>query len=233
MTAHLQKEIETLKRKFLSLSTLVEENVQCAVRAVETRDAKLAGKVIEKDMTVDHNEIELEEDVLKILALHQPVAVDLRFLVALLKINTDLERIGDLAVNIAERACFLAQQPPITAPFDFSGMARKAQLMLTQSLDAFVNLDSKSAREVLTKDDEVDEINRQMYDLVKAEILKHPESINCLIHMLSVSRHLERVADHATNIAEDVVYMIEGAIVRHHAEDYRSQAACAPCVPEL
>jgi phosphate transport system protein len=231
MTAHLQKEIDQLKRKFLALSTLVEESLQRAVKAVETRDGKLAQAVIENDVIIDHQEIEVEEDVLKILALHQPVAVDLRFLVALLKTNSDLERIGDLAVNIAERACFLATQPRIAAPFDFATMARKAQAMLTQALNAFVNLDAASARDVLPKDDEVDEINRQMYDLVKAEILKHPDVINCLIHMLSISRHLERVADHATNIAEDVVYMIEGAIVRHNAETFRAPG-CEPGAPK-
>jgi phosphate transport system protein len=228
MSWHMQHAIDNLKKRILHLSTRVEENVSAAVRSLETRDGKLAVKVIETDPQIDHLEIEVEEECLKILALYQPVAVDLRFLVAVLKINSDLERIGDLAVNIAERAVFLATQPPVDVPFDFSGMARKAQHMLTRALDALVNLDSKLAREILPLDDEVDAINRRMYEQVEDGILKHPASIDCLIHLLSVSRHLERIADHATNIAEDVIYMIEGAIVRHHNEEYHAQPSCPP-----
>lgn len=222
MTLHLQKEVEHLKKKLLVLSTFVEESVQRAVKSLEERDGKLAAKVIENDLMIDHMEIDVEEECLKILALHQPVAVDLRFIVAVLKINNDLERIGDLAVNIAERAEYLATQPKVDIPFDFAGMSRKAQKMLTQSLDSLVNLDSPLAREVLPLDDEVDAINRQMYSQVIDGIRKHPENLNSLIHLLSVSRHLERIADHATNIAEDVIYMIEGEIVRHHAENYKT-----------
>lgn len=222
MTLHLQKEVEHLKKKLLALSTFVEESVQRAVKSLEERDGKLAAKVIENDLMIDHMEIDVEEECLKILALHQPVAVDLRFIVAVLKINNDLERIGDLAVNIAERAEYLATQPKVDIPFDFAGMSRKAQKMLTQSLDSLVNLDSPLAREVLPLDDEVDAINRQMYSQVIDGIRKHPENLNSLIHLLSVSRHLERIADHATNIAEDVIYMIEGEIVRHHAENYKT-----------
>jgi phosphate transport system protein len=223
MAWHLQKEIEHLKKKLLALSTFVEENVQRAVKSLEERDGKLAAKAIENDLLIDHMEIDVEEECLKILALHQPVAVDLRFLVAVLKINNDLERIGDLAVNIAERAEFLSTQPKVDVAFDFIGMSKKAQYMLTQSLDALVNLDSPLARKVLLLDDEVDSINRKMYDQITDGIRRRPESLNSLIHLLSVSRHLERIADHATNIAEDVIYMIEGEIVRHHAEDYRNQ----------
>jgi len=224
MAWHLQKEIDHLKKKLLALSTFVEENVQRAVKSLEERDGKLAAKVIENDLIIDHMEIDVEEECLKILALHQPVAVDLRFLVAVLKINNDLERIGDLAVNIAERVAYLATQPKVDIPFDFVGMSKKAQHMLTQSLNALVNLDSRLAREVLPLDDEVDAINREMYDQVMTGIRQHPKSLGALIHLLSVSRHLERIADHATNIAEDVIYMIEGDIVRHHAESYQREA---------
>jgi len=169
-------------------------------------------------------EIDIEEECLKLLALHQPVAMDLRFIVAVLKINNDLERISDLAVNVAERAAFLAARPKIDAPFDFLLMARKAQTMLRMSLDALVNWESSLASQVCAMDDEVDAINREMYNQVKDEIRKHPENLDALIHLLSVSRHLERIADQATNIAEDVIYMVEGKIVRHRAEDYNSQS---------
>jgi len=156
------------------------------------------------------------------LALYQPVAIDLRFIITALKINNDLERIGDLAVNIAERAEFLAGQKPVDVPFDFDAMADKTQSMLSQSLDALVDMDCNLAYQVCAADDEVDAINRQMYDQVKQSIRNNPEQVDSLIHLLSVSRHLERVADHATNIAEDVIYMVEGKIVRHKAEKYKS-----------
>jgi phosphate transport system protein len=198
------------------------------VKSLETRDSALANKAIDADSLIDHMEIDVEEECLKILALHQPVAVDLRYLVATLKLNSDLERIGDLAVNIAERAAFLATQPKVDFPFDFSDMAKKVQIMVTKSLNALVNIDAPLAREVLTMDDAVDAINREMYERVNRGIQQNPENLNALIHFLSVSRNLERIADHATNIAEDVVYMIEGAIVRHHAEDARNPGACPP-----
>ncbi len=215
MSVLLNKEIEHLKKKTLSLSTYVEENLQRAVKSLETRDIVLANTAIETDVIIDQMEIDVEEECLKILALHQPVAVDLRYLVATLKINNDLERIGDLAVNIAERAAFLATQPKTDFPFDFSNMAKKAQAMVTQSLNALINIDADLAREVLSKDDEVDAIHRAMYEQVSESIKRNPDNLNCFIHLLTVSRNLERIADHATNIAEDVIYMIEGAIIRH------------------
>lgn len=213
-------EIEKLKKKILALSAIVEESVHRAVASIQRRDEKLARKVIESDIEIDHMEVDVEEECLKILALHQPVATDLRFVVAVLKINNDLERIADLSVNIAEQAAYLATQPKVDIPFDFPGMSEKAQRMLRQSLDALVNDDTTLARKVLAADDEVDAINRHMYDQVKDGIRRHPENLDCLIHLLSVSRHLERIADHATNIAEDVIYMAEGEIVRHRAEEY-------------
>ena len=178
----------------------------------------MARQVIENDIEIDQTEIDVEEECLKILALHQPVAIDLRFIVAVLKMNNDLERIGDLAVNIAERALLLNEQVKIDFPFDFSGIAEKTQRMLRSSLDAMVNLNPPLAREVCALDDEVDAINRKMYDQVKAAIQEHPENVDSLIALLSVSRYLERIADHATNIAEDVLYMIEGHIARHGRE---------------
>lgn len=222
MARHLIKEIETLKKKLLSLSALVEESVKEAVKAVEDRDHSLVEKVIATDDRIDELEIEVEEDCLKILALHQPVAVDLRFLVAVLKINNELERIGDLSVNIAERAEFLATQPKIDVHFGFGGMFDKSIAMVKKSLDALVNWDPELGAEVCRSDDEIDQMNRNTFDTVKSEVRKNPENIDILLHLLSISRHLERIADHATNIAEDVIYMSEGEIVRHRKEDYRT-----------
>ncbi len=224
MPKHLQREIENLKKKILGLGARVEKTVHEAIRSIEERDAALAQKIIDDDIQIDDFEVEVEEDCLKILALHQPVAIDLRFIVAVLKINSDLERIGDLAVNIAERSVFLASVPPVSVAFDFARMSRKTESMLNKSLDALVNLSSGLAHEVCIDDDEVDSINRQMYLKIQEAIQKEPDKIASLIHLLSVSRHLERIADHATNIAEDVIYMIDGKIIRHKSEEYQSES---------
>jgi phosphate transport system protein len=219
MPQHLQREIENLKKRILNLSARVEAIVHDATLAIEKRDGKLAQKIIDNDIVIDQQEVEIEEECLKTLALHQPVAIDLRFIIAVLKINSDLERIGDLAVNVAERAAFLATQPKPDISFDFVGMARAAQSMLTKSLDALVNLSIELAKEVCASDDEVDAMNREMYIKVQQAIQAHPEQMESLINMFSASRNLERIADHATNIAEDVIYMIEGQIVRHRTAD--------------
>jgi len=205
------------------LGALAETAVREATCAIENRDESLAQSVIWNDVKLDEMEVEIEENCLKTLALYQPVAIDLRFIIAVLKINSDLERVGDLAVNVAERAAFLATQPPVDISFDFQAMARKAQEMLKRSLDSLVNLSAEQAREVLLGDDKIDAMNRQMYLIVQDAIHAHPDQTESLIHMLSASRHLERIADHATNIAEDVIYMIEGVIIRHKAEEYKPQ----------
>lgn len=221
MPVHLHREIENLKKEILTVGAIAEQSVREATRAIEHRDEALARSVIEKDINLDQMEVEVEESCLKILALHQPVATDLRFIVAALKINNDLERVGDLAVNIAERALFLAGQPEVNVEFDFMTMAVKTQEMLKKSLDALVNLNTRLAYEVCACDDEIDAMNRQMYLMVQEAMNAHPNQVEPLIHLLSASRHLERVADLATNIAEDVIYMIKGEIVRHKAEEYQ------------
>jgi phosphate transport system protein len=218
MPIHLQREIERLRKMLLSLCAVVEEDVRRAVQSVTARDSKLAEQVVRDDVEIDRAEIDVEEECLKILALHQPVAIDLRYIIAVLKLNNDLERIGDLAVNIAQRALLLNAHAPVDVPFDLPGLAARAQVMFRKSLDALVNLDAQTAREVCAMDDEVDEINRAMYEQVKQAILVHPERLDSLIALLSVSRYLERIADHATNIAEDVLYMIDGRIARHGSE---------------
>lgn len=215
MSKHLRRELEKVKKQTLSLGALVEERARMAVQAVENRDAALAQKIIDLDWEVDEMEVEIEEDCLKVLALYQPVAVDLRFLIATIKINNDLERIGDEAVNIAERLMVMAKRPPMTFVFDYTPMAEKVQTMLKMSLDALVSLDLNLAFNVITMDDEVDAIQTQAYDRIKEAIKEHPDRVGYLINLLLVSRHLERLADHSTNIAEEVIYLIEGEIVRH------------------
>jgi phosphate transport system protein len=230
MTAHMQKEIENLKTRLLALCAAVEKSLCLAVQSVKGRDASLARSVIDNDVQTDQMEVDLEEECLKILALHQPVAIDLRFIITALKINNDLERIGDLAVNIAERSEFLASQEPVSVPFDFETMAEKTQWMVTESIDSLVDMNCKRAYDVCAADDEVDAINRKMYKQVETSIVAHPGWAQSLLHLLSISRHLERVADHATNIAEDVIYMIEGQIVRHRTEDYKKLPQRNNCI---
>ena len=225
MKKHLQRELENLKKRILSLGAMAEESVRMAIEAFETRDRELAIKIIEADRKIDEAEVELEEECLKILALHQPVAVDLRFINAVTKINNDLERVGDEAVNIAERVANIAGKPPVEVPFEYSTMAEKSEAMLRESLDALVNLDADLAYKVCLSDDEVDEINRDIYDKIKEVIKAHPDRVAYLINLLLISRHLERIADHATNIAEEVIYMVEGEISRHRNDMFKLDEA--------
>ena len=220
MATHLLREIENLKREILALGAMAVATVRDATSALENRDQSLARNVIENDVKLDEMEVGIEENCLKILALHQPVASDLRFIIAILKMNSDLERVGDLAVNVAEHAAFLATQPPVDLSFDFGAMAYEAQRMLEKSLDSLVNVSGEGACEVLAGDDEIDAMNRQMYLIVQEATRAHPDQTESLIHLLSASQHLERIADHATNIAENVIYLTEGMIVRHRSEDY-------------
>ncbi len=218
MIAHLRLEIEKLKKQTLSLSAIVEKSLWMAMRTVLEKDSVTARKVIESDSVIDKMEVEIEEECLKILALHQPVAVDLRFIVATLKMNNDLERIGDLAVNIAERGLYLAEMESCVLPFDFTEMAEKVQAMLKKSLDSLVNLDAKLAREVAAADDEIDDLHRKNYELTRQLIETQAVNAVCSIHGLSISRYLERIADLADNISEDVIYMVDGEIVRHKSQ---------------
>jgi phosphate transport system protein len=221
--SHIAKAIDDLKSDLIGLGSRVEKNVREAIEALAQRDIDLAQFVIEGDHFVDDLEVEIEEECLKILALHQPVAIDLRKIIAALKITNDLERIGDLAVNIAERSKFIATRPTPSVALDFPLMCQKTQWMLKNSLDAFVKSDGDLARTVCKADDEVDAINSQMYGQVQGGIRDNVEDMEVLLHLLSISRHLERIADLATNIGEDVIYMIDGEIVRHSSEDYEKK----------
>ncbi len=220
MTKHIQRQTEVLKQKILYVGTLVEEAIAKAIAALINRDAVLANKIIEADNLIDRMEVDVEEECLKILALYQPVAADLRFVVAVLKINNDLERMGDLAQNIAKRVAYLAKADPMDLAIDFRSMATKAQSMVKQSLDALVNADTALARQVRAEDDEVDQARQRIRNQIMDAIRRHPDRVEYLLKFNSVSKHLERLADMATNVAEDVIYMVEGEIVRHrHGED--------------
>jgi phosphate transport system protein len=215
MSIHLQKDIARLKKALLSLGALVESQVEKAVRAFLERDEDLAREVINRDTEIDDREIDVEEECLKTLALHQPVAIDLRMTIAILKMNSDLERIGDLAVNIARKAIAVAAHPPLDANFDIAGMSLKSQAMLRDSIDALVNMDIQLARLVCQRDDEVDELKHTIRIGVENLIRRRPEQTGALLRLLAVSRNLERIADGATNIAEDVIYLSLGEISRH------------------
>lgn len=215
MTKHFRKELDNIKKRILILSSLVEERVQQATQAIENIDADLAQRIIKNDYEIDEMEVEVEEECLKVLALYQPVAVDLRFIITVIKINNELERIGDQAVNIAQRVEIIAKRPKPPFTFDYAVMGEKVQHMLKMSLDAFVNLDVDLAYKVITLDDEVDQIKKDAYDKIKQAIKDLPERVGYYINMLLISRHLERLADHATNIAEEVIYLVEGEIFRH------------------
>jgi phosphate transport system protein len=215
MTKHFRKELESIKKRILTMGSLVEDRVYLAVQAVDQVDAEIAQRIIKTDYEVDEMEVEIEEECLKVLALHQPVAVDLRFIIAVIKINNELERIGDQAVNIAQRIEIIAKRPKPPFMFDYSVMAEKVQRMLKMSLDAFVNLDVDIAYKVITMDDEVDQIKNDAYDKIKQAIKDLPERVGYYINLLLISRHLERLADHATNVAEEVIYLVEGEIFRH------------------
>ena len=216
MAKHFHKELEKIKNRILSLGAIVEDRSRMSIKAIETRDTSIAKQIIKGDYEIDEMEVEIEEECLKILALYQPVAVDLRFIATVIKINSDLERIADETVNIAKGVNYLSKtKHHFDFDFDFTEMVDKTQFMLKRSLDALVNLDTDVAVKVCILDDEVDKINGEVHRLVKDAIKKHPEQGEHLINLLLISRHLERIADHATNIAEEVIYLIKGEIVRH------------------
>jgi phosphate transport system protein len=215
MPTHLQHEVEKLKTRLIDLTGVVEKAVENAVESIANRDCGLAQKVVDGDQAIDQIEVDIEEECLKLFALYQPVATDLRFIVAVLKINNDIERVGDMAVNIAERTLFLSKQPPVKAPFEFAEISKQALAMLRQSLEALLQQNTDRAREVRAVDNDVDAINRGMYVKIGSAIRENPDHVEQMLCYLSVSRNLERIADCATNIAEDVIYLTEGEIVRH------------------
>ncbi len=215
MGKHLQRDLEYLKKEILTVGKLVERAITDSTAALATRRIDLAESVIEGDALIDTKEVKVEDDCLKLLALHQPVAADLRFVVSVLKVNNDLERMGDLAVNIAKRAIVLAGEPSLESSLDLSSMASKASRLVGRSLDALVQLDVEIARQVCADDQEVDDAHRRTFRRVQEAIRNDPSTIERALSVLTVSRALERTADLATNIAEDVVFMVEGEVIRH------------------
>ena len=211
----LRRKSELLKENLISLAVTVQESFMSAITAIKSRDKDLAASVIEGDREIDRIEIEIEETCLEILALHQPVALDLRLITGALQIINQLERIGDLAVNIAQAAVILASESPLDIPGEYYFMAQRVENMLKKAIKSFVNEDEDVAFEVLADDDEVDmmkhKLHRNFEDRVNVELNRR----HALTQLFLVSRHLERIADHSTNIAEDVIYMITGEIVRH------------------
>jgi phosphate transport system protein len=218
MSKHLDRDLEYLQRDLLTLAASVEEAIHMAIRALQRREPDPAEQVIAGDAQIDQEENHIEEECLKILALHQPVAVDLRRIASAMKINTELERMADLAEDIAERALHLARLPVVPIPENLQHMTDLATSMVRQSLDAFVNLDPRHARRVCRLDNEVDRYNNEIIQELIKMMQESPTKVEAGLSLFSATRHLERIADHATNIAEDVVYLVEGTIIRHHPD---------------
>lgn len=216
MSLHLQRDLDALKKEILQLGNLVEQAIDMAIGALVNRDARLAREATSFEETIDRKEVAIEVECLKILALHQPVAVDLRFIVVVLKVNNDLERMGDIACNIAGRAAFIAGRAPVPVLAEMAGeLPGAVRAMVHQALDALVRLDVALARAVIAMDDRVDDINRRMYADVTQLISRDPPNAEVALNLLSASRYMERIADLATNIAEEVLFMVEGRVVRH------------------
>ena len=217
MTKHLLRDLDDLKKKLLLVGGLVEGAIERATTALLEKRPELARQVAAGDAEIDRREVRIEEDCLKILALHQPVAADLRFIVAVLKVNNDLERMGDLAANIAERAIDLCACRADRRPPDLGTMVETVRRMVRDTLEALIRTDVALARRVVEADDLVDKIHRDMFAEVRAIASSDPELLDAALLYLSGSRNLERIADQCTNIAEDVIFLVEGEIVRHRS----------------
>ena len=216
MERHLDVELRQLKDDLLRMASLTEAAIGQAVQALVSRDAELARQVILHDDAINMAEIQLDEQCMRLLALQHPEASDLRFITMAFKINGDLERMGDLAVNIAERTLDLLKEPLLKPLIDIPRMAEVAQTMVKDSLDSFVQLDAEKARAVCRRDDEVDRYDDQIFRELLTYMMEDPKAITRAVNLILVSRHLERVADHATNIAEDVYYLVRGTTIKHH-----------------
>ena len=216
---HFEEELEQLKTRLLEMGGLAEEQVRRAVKGLVDRDAELIEHVLTGDDPLNALHIEIDNRCFTLLALYQPMAVDLRAIVAAVKINTDLERVGDLAINIAEAAARYAVHPPVKKLIDIPQMARIAQAMLRDALDAFVKRDTALAQLVLNEDDRLDALKTQIFRELLTYMLQDPSTIEPALDLILISRHLERIGDHATNVAEDVIFMVSAKDVRHHAAE--------------
>jgi phosphate transport system protein len=218
-TRHFEDALETLKERLLAMGGLAEERVRSAVMGLSERDPQLVEQVLAGDEPINELHIEVDDRCFKLLALHQPMAADLRAIVAAVKINTDLERVGDLAVNIAEAAKRYLQHPPVKPLIDIPRMGVIAQTMLRDALDAFVRRDVALAERVLAEDDVLDTLKTQIFRELLTFMLSDPSTIEGALDLILVSRHLERIGDHATNIAEDVIFLVSAKDIRHHIAD--------------
>ena len=218
METHFQQELNKLKEQLLKMAGLAERAISNAIEALVKRDTPLAEKTITEDEKINEMEILVDDLCLKLLALHQPLAADLRFITSAMRINTELERIGDLSVNIAERAISLDQEPQLKPYIDLPRMAEITQSMVKDVLDAFVNGDARLARSVCERDDQVDALNDQVFRELLTYMMSDPKTITRAVHLIIVSRCLERIADHATNIAEGVIFMVQALVIKHHAD---------------
>lgn len=218
METHFQQELNKLKEQLLEMAGLAERAISNAVEALVKRDTPLAERTIAEDEKINQMEIVIDDRCLKLLALHQPMAADLRFITSAMRINTELERIGDQAVNIAERVVSLNQEPQLKPYIDIPRMAEITQSMVRDVLDAFVRGDAQLARTVCERDDEVDGLNDQVFRELLTYMLADSRTITRAVHLIIVSRCLERIADHATNIAEGVIFMVKALVIKHHAD---------------
>ena len=216
---HFESEMQALKNRLLNMGALVEERVHRAIQALMERSPAAAEEIARGDQDVNELQIEIDERCLRLFALQQPMASDLRLITSAMKINADLERIGDQAVNIAEQAVRIADHPPLKPIIDLPRMAGIAERMTRESLDAFVRKDAELARSILKRDDEVDELKDHVFRVLLTYMMADPGTIERALGLILVSRHLERIADHATNIAEDVIFVVEAKDVRHHHEE--------------
>jgi phosphate transport system protein len=222
------EELKVLKEKLLEMAARAEEQIALAIRALKDREEKLACQVLDREEAVNLLDIEVDDMCLRLLALRQPMAADLRFITSAMKICSDLERIGDMAVNIAERTIDLLKQPELKPLIDIPRMAEMAQAMVRDALNAFVNGDEALARDVCGRDDQVDQLNDQVFRELLTYMMQEPGTISRAVDLILVGRHLERIADHATNVAEDVIFMVAGKTIKHHIEEIRRDGTGRP-----
>ncbi|WP_437227413.1 phosphate signaling complex protein PhoU [Planctomicrobium sp. SH661] len=215
MSVHMQLDLSELHRDLLSMCARVEDMIHRAVGQLSAPDYEETRQLMNEDTDIDRWDVRIEDACLKILALYQPVAIDLRRITTVMKVSGELERVADLAVNIAERASGLLNSPQVTIPEQLTQMAERAVNMLHRSIDAYVDLNSELARRVCLEDDQIDEMNKGLIHQLIEYMHRSPDQLDALLHLFSAVRHVERVADHATNIAEDIVYLVEGRIIRH------------------
>ena len=215
MTVHLQRDLDSLKKDIVHLGSLVQNSTQSVVEFLGTKSEQQLQDVLEYEDRINELEVDIEENCLKVLALHQPVAIDLRFIIVIMKVNNDLERMGDQAVNISHRVKSLIDGPELPVSLPIDEMTNAVQKMVSLSLEALVSQDPAIARKVVDMDDIVDDLNAQTYDLIRETIQSNPSLVNSAMSMATISSNLERIGDLCTNIAEEVIFMVEGQVIRH------------------